>query len=244
MNKPWMCASLAAAWFFGPVWSLGAAEIMAGNGDSIQWTVRMTYQSPVADSAAADEAERVEDQEALEGLRLREVTVSGPVRREVLHYSDGATIERWAMDGWEIRDLGYGPEVIHSANFQRAHNYRREPFPELAWVADSNREEVVELLGRECNIHRFREEDALRGDPEDEDGTAAELPPRSGQEIILEAYMDARTGLPVAMRDGGLWSLYEFQRAEERIRLPPAYQEAWREHQRGMDRYHHVEILQ
>lgn len=216
--------------------------------DNIIWTVTITD----SETQPGDDEEEIPSVLGeLEVLEEREVAVAGPVRRETNRFSNGTSVERWFFRGHAFREDPNGDLWVYSPeDDERIPDFSQTPFPELAWVTDELAEERVVFGGVECVVYRLRagtlskEAESDAGTEEDHDAPTA--PVSDPRRILLEAFINASNGLPVALRTStGSWQHYAFSPLPGgRLELPASHVSAWRGYQQALARHRFPDVPQ
>ncbi len=200
--------------------------LVARAPDPGAWTIQVQLPVPAAPSAPADAAAPKPHQ-----LVQIQSAQAGGLKRDVLAYLDGATLELWYADGMLLKPAGPGQPVMVvdlAAQARLDKDERGDPvlaagFPGLGWITLARFDQVA-LFQREPCYHYVLK-------PGDGGGNG------SG----AEAWIAAKTGLPVACQRDGLLYVYTFGDGPRSLALPPAYAEARAAYAKIQDRRRQLE---
>jgi len=205
-----------------------------------EWTVEIRYDPAVATGQFLSKEEKKAGEANPEPtpptvFRPVQIRVSkdNKVYREVTTWSDGAKTEKWIVDGLQIRELprsGRLSRVDMNSYSENFSDYRRSDFEVAEWVDKESYRGVRTVKGQ--LVYEFQPEAGKkRITPRErslgEDGGGAQSP--AGDTV---AYLDAKTQLPLFVRDNGAVWIYKDFSSGSSLAVPERFSaefQKWKE---------------
>jgi hypothetical protein len=175
-------------------------SLVASRPQKCRYWITYSYTEPLAEMAAERKAELPKSHHPRRLLRV-EGALDGKLRREVRHWSDGASTECWAFGNVTLYEQP-GIDHVLMVDPSAFTGELGVPawFPEFAWISQKTMqaEEKGTYKGRKA-VHY-----------------------KAGDE---EAWIDPETRLPIALRERGALREYQFSgEAPTPLTLPPRFQ--------------------
>jgi len=156
--------------------------------------------------------------------------------QEIKYWSDGSTSEQWQVQGVILIKEPYSPGiyVISSEEILLPSNrdlcYRSSSdFPELNWLSANTYAGVKNFQGKTCY---WFQTDAKSSTDSTSAAPIRNTPIADGKPS-QQAWVDAKTLLPVAFDEGGMLRVYSFESAtSQQAELPPHFAEALKDYQK------------
>ena len=154
---------------------------------------------------------------------------TGEIKRDTFIEADGTRRELWYVGKFALTKYEHSQKVAleDAAGLARERGSKTGSlvygagFPGFTWLDLRHYKGVTSVGGRRC--HHFQ------------------LPPETGQSGV-EAWVDADTKYPVAIKAEGLVYAYEFHAPPSgMLQLPPEYAEALRRHEAHLKQLNHLE---
>lgn len=170
------------------------------------WTISLAIKQDANAPAGSNAAEN--------GTRtVKEVTIvkTGDTYQESKVWNDGTTGVRWIYQS-NVLFMNPNSSQIYILDAEQArtmpssNNYETSDFPDVDWISTANFMDIAMCDGHLC--YRFQGAPPV-------DNKQNTYPPKS-------AWIDGKTGLPVAVEDKGVLKRYTFKDApSQKLELPP-----------------------
>lgn len=170
------------------------------------------------------------------GLREIRVTKTGNLKRDIVSYGNGTTVEVWYIDGVLFTpDSNQQPTVFNYKAVQAQYGNSlgnamvSAGFTGLDWLDLKYYDQVVFYQGQSCYHYGIKTKQT----------SAFNAPPETpAQTLNAEAWINAKTGLPVAYTagDGKLYMYRFLDPPTTSLTLPPTYQAALTVHEKNQEK--------
>lgn len=212
--------------------------------ENAAWILSVSEGKTEPTKAPSEPMGAVNPQSAAKTLALREirVTKTGKLKRDIISYGNGTTVEVWYVNGVLFTPdsnqqlTAYDYKAVQSQFGNKLGNaIVSAGFTGLDWLSLEDYDQVVIYQGQPCYHYGIK-------------APQRQLPPKSMPStapplLSAEAWINAKTGLPVAYTtgDGKVYTYRFLDSPTTPLVLPPTYQVAVTSHEKEQDKMKRLE---